>query len=269
MIIGMIRYAIPNAFAKSNSRNLLQLYEEPYFSDRFKIFCNVTLESFKNQTEKNFILLVYHTNMIPEDKKVLFDELEKQYSFVRNVYVDKQEMYIPEDLKTPELFTFRIDNDDGIVNNFIENLQKTKNLHKNEFSNFAINIPLMRQIMRIGEDNYETSIVNYVSNSMGLAYFGNDGKTIFDVGQHTEVYKLVKTFFIDGNGGLQIINGYNAANKFTKTHIICGNNNFMNNILSKEGYSNIDLSCLPIIKTKNNCKQTIQKKQQKKQFWRF
>ena len=266
MIIGMIRYAIPNAFAKNNSRNLLQLYEEPYFSDRFKIFCNITLESFKNQTEKNFILLVYHTNMIPNDKKTLFDNLEKQYPFIRNVYVDNQEMYIPEDLKTPDLFTFRIDNDDGIVNNFIENLQKTKDAHKNEFSNFAINIPLMRQIMRVDQDNYATSIVNYVSNSMGLAYFGNDGRTIFDIGQHTEVYKLVKTFFIDGNGGLQIINGYNAANKFTKTHVLYGNSKFINNIMLKEGYASMDLSCLSIIKQKNNLKP---KRQQKKQFWSF
>lgn len=265
MIIGMIRYAIPNAFAKNNSRNLLQLYEEPYFSDRFKIFCNITLESFKNQTEKNFILLVYHTNMIPNDKKTLFDNLEKQYPFIRNVYIDNQEMYIPEDLKTPELFTFRIDNDDGIVNNFIENLQKTKDAHKNEFSNFAINIPLMRQIMRVDQNNYATSIVNYVSNSMGLAYFGNDGRTIFDIGQHTEVYKLVKTFFIDGNGGLQIINGYNAANKFTKSQYFVGNNDSINKILSKEGYINVDLSCLPIIKNNSN----IKKIQNHKKTWIF
>lgn len=39
MIIGMIHYTISNVFAnKNNSRNLIQLYEEPYFSDRFNIF---------------------------------------------------------------------------------------------------------------------------------------------------------------------------------------------------------------------------------------
>ena len=115
------------------------------------------------------------------------------------------------------------------------------------------------------ENNYETSLVNYVSNSMGLAYMGTDDRTIFDVGQHTEVHKLVKTFLLDGNGGLQIINGYNAANKFTKTQCFIGNNESINKILSKEGYVNVDLSCLPIIKGSSNIKQT----QKHKKTWVF
>ena len=45
MIIGMIRYSIPNFFGNSeNSRNLIQLYEEPYFSTRYS---KEALEIFK------------------------------------------------------------------------------------------------------------------------------------------------------------------------------------------------------------------------------
>lgn len=82
MIIGMIRYAIPNAFAKNNSRSIVQLYEDPYFSDRFKIFCEVTLKSFERQTCKDFVSLIYHTDMIPNDKKDLFEKLTKTYPFI-------------------------------------------------------------------------------------------------------------------------------------------------------------------------------------------
>ena len=87
MIIGMVRYAIPNSFMNSNnSRSLVQLYEDPYFSDRFNIFRNITLPSFAQQTNQDFTLCVYHTNLIPDDKKALFDNLAKQYPFLRNVY---------------------------------------------------------------------------------------------------------------------------------------------------------------------------------------
>ena len=122
MIIGMVRYAIPNSFMNTNnSRSLVQLYEEPYFSDRFNIFCNITLKSFAAQTNQNFVLCVYHTNLIPDDKKVLFDNLAKQYSFLRNVYTDGA-MFIPDDLKEPTMLTFRIDNDDGMAIDFIEKI---------------------------------------------------------------------------------------------------------------------------------------------------
>ena len=128
MIIGMVRYAIPNSFMNSNnSRSLVQLYEDPYFSDRFNIFRNITLPSFAQQTSQDFTLCVYHTNLIPDDKKVLFDNLAKQYLFLRNVYTAGK-MDIPDDLKERQMLTFRIDNDDGMALDFIEKLQQIKEL---------------------------------------------------------------------------------------------------------------------------------------------
>lgn len=252
MIIGMVRYAIPNSFMNSNnSRSLVQLYEEPYFSDRFNIFCNITLKSFAAQTNQNFVLCVYHTNLIPDDKKVLFDNLAKQYSFLRNVYTDGA-MFIPDDLKEPTMLTFRIDNDDGMALDFIEKLQQIKEIVGNKTSNFAISIPHMRKIARIDNFLYQTLETDFISNSMGLAYLGNDGRTVMNLGNHTKVAYSTPMLMVAGNGGLQVINGYNVANGFNKVYKNQTPDLFLNkqeieNLLAGDGYAKLDLSCLPII----------------------
>ena len=252
MIIGMIRYAIPNSFMNTNnSRSLIQLYEEPYFSDRFNIFQNITLPSFTQQTNKNFVLCVYHTNLIPSDKKVLFNKLEKQYPFLRNIYTENK-IYLPDDLKQSQMLTFRIDNDDGIALDFIEKLQQIKNTVGNKTSNFAISIPHMRKIARIDSFLYQTLETDFISNSMGLAYLGNDGRTVMNLGNHTKIAYSTPMLQVAGNGGLQVINGYNVANEFKKVYqnqsdITILNQKDMQNLLIKNGYAKMDLSCLPII----------------------
>ena len=252
MLLGIVRYAVSNAFMNTNkSRNVVQLYEEPYFSDRFNIFKNITLKSFENQTNKDFTLLVYHTNLIPADKKRLFDELEEKYSFMRNVYVNDTNLIIPDDLKTNPLFTFRIDNDDGIASDFIHKLKSVENLHK---SDVAITIPHIHKICRIGEDKYKIVALDYVSNSIGLAYLSNGDKTVIELGDHSRVAKIFDTISLDGNGGLQTINSYNVANKFkhnadrnrSEEYIL--DQEEVKQFLIKEKYGELDITCLPIIK---------------------
>lgn len=255
-IVGIVRYAIPNAFndikvKAVKSRGIEKLYKDPYFTDRFNIFCNITLESFKNQTDKDFILCVYHTDQIPKDKKKLFDKIEKEYPFVRCVYVSDNKMPIPEDLKEENMLTFRIDNDDGIVIDFIERLRKM--IDSTEDINFAITIPKIRKIMRIDKDKYKTITANYPCNSMGEAYYTNQNKTIIDLGNHVDIYARFPTKRLNGNGGLQIINSYNVANKFEKKNNKYSTQNTLDEksikeLLVKENYIVNDLSCLPICK---------------------
>lgn len=289
-IIGIVRYAIPNAFdgiktigerggiLGVKSRDIVKLYEDPYFTDRFNIFCNITLESFKNQTNKDFVLCIYHTDQIPEDKKILFDKIEKEYSFVRCVYVSDDKMPIPEDLKEQNMLTFRIDNDDGIPIDFIDRLRNT--IDSTNEINFAITIPKIRKIMRIDKNKYKTIIANYLCNSMGEAYYTNQNKTIMDLGNHVDICGRFPTKRLVGNGGLQIINSYNVANKFEKK-----NNKYntqkildeksMKSLLLKENYSVGDLTCLPIVEDNkidiNNINKKIikKKKNNTNKYWRF
>ena len=259
-IVGIVRYAIPNAFdgikvvgergkLGVKSRDVLKLYEDPYFTDRFNIFCNITLKAFANQTNKDFVLCVYHTDQIPENKKRLFDNLEKEYKFIRCVYVPDDKLLIPEDLKEEKILTFRIDNDDGVPFDFIERLYNTINTDE---INFGITIPKIRKIMRLSEDEYKTITANYPSNSIGLAYYTNEDKTIMDLGNHTNIHIRFPTKRLEGNGGLQVINSYNVANKFEKKNN-CNDQKILNkeemqDLLAKENYIIGDLSCLPICK---------------------
>ena len=256
MTIGMIRYAIPNVFKdRSNSRDVASLYEEPYFSDRFNIFRNVTLESFNQQTNKNFKLLIYHTNSIPDDKKILFNELEKQYPFIQNLYIENGEMYIPEELKEDINLTFRIDNDDGIAVDFIEKLEAIKT---NYTEDLIISIPHIYKIGRCDKETYNVMQLDYPSNSIGLAYLTNAEKTIMDLGNHYDLVSRFKSKLLDGNGGLQIINGYNVANSFenragkNKSTIKDMTLDELKHLLIQNNYPDLDISILPILEERKN-----------------
>ena len=248
MIIGMIRYSIPNVFGDTkNSRNLVQLYEEPYFSTRLNIFKNITLKSFAQQIDKDFILLVYHTSMIPDSKRKLFDNIEKEYGFVKNVYIDDTKMNIPDKFKNEKICTFRIDNDDGIAVDFIEKLQKAKDIYQDDV---VISISHANKICRISENDYRIASFNNISNSMGLAYLSNNNKTIMDLGQHQLIPQRFKIEVLNGNGGLQVINNYNVANSFksrSKLKTFTLNYYNMKKHLIKENYGDLDISCLPIL----------------------
>lgn len=253
MIIGMVRYAIPNAFKNlNNSRDIKQLYEEPYFSDRFNIFCDITLQSFIHQTNKDFKLFIYHTNLIPSDKKVLFNNLELQYPFLKNVFIPDDNMYIPQEYIEDINLTFRIDNDDGIAINFIEKLQEVK---KNYTENTVITIPTLYKLCRLSENEFKVAKIYYPSNSIGLAYLTNEqNKTIMNLGFHDQIIKKLKAIKLSGNGGLQIINNYNVLNDFNRKNDKKKNYNVYTfnlkdaqNFLIKNNYGNLDLTCIPIL----------------------
>ena len=267
-IIGMMRYAVPvksTEFLKSNKK-VEDLYKDPYFSDRFKIFCGVTLQSFIQQTSKNFILLIYNHISIPSDKKALFDKLEKDYPFIKCIYVDNPDLPIPNEFKEDKQLTFRIDNDDGVAINFIENLEKA--CEETEDINYVISIPKIRKIMRIEKNSYKTISFTYPrkTHSMGLAYYSNDNKTIFDLGDHTEIYTMFKTKLLSGFGGLQILNGYNVGNEIGNAKVTL-NKDKMNKTLIEEGYALINLESLPIVDIEKPKKEKL--KHNKKSSWEF
>ena len=131
-------------------------------------------------------------------------------------------------------------------------MQQIKNTYDNKTTNFAISIPHMRKISRVDEDQYKTIATDFMSNSMGLAYLGNDGRTVMNLGNHTKVAYSVPILLVAGNGGLQVINGYNVANSFNKVYqnqsdTLILNQKDMQKLLVDDGYAKMDLSCLPIM----------------------
>ena len=165
------------------------------------------------------------------------------------MYLPDNHMYIPEEYIDNRLLSFRIDNDDGVSVDFIERLKEVENTEKD---NVVITIPKLRKICRIEENEYKSVCVNYVSNSIGLASLRDDKKTIMDLGNHTTLNKIYKMKSLSGNGGLQVINNYNVSNRYEykvkdEEDIILGHEE-MKSFLVKEGYPEVNLTCLPIIK---------------------
>ena len=251
-IIGMVRYSIKNAFAKDHSDINYSLWKEPYFSQRLGMFKNITLKSFDAQTCKDFVLLVYHSDEMPDDKKDFFRQIEQKHVFMRNVFIPDAKMKIPDDLQCDRMMTFRIDNDDGLPNNFIARLSEIYNSKNKQYEDVAFSIPRIRKLGRISDTEYQTNYSVFISNSIGLAYFATNGQNVMDCGNHTLVPYNYRMLCLDGVGGLQIISGTNVANGFNKVYRKQSEMEILNksqilSLLKSEGYANLCIEKLPVL----------------------
>lgn len=251
-IIGMVRYSVAAAFAADHPDKQFNLWEEPYFSQRLAMFKGITLKSFSQQTNKDFVLLVYHSDKMPEEKKVIFAGLEKEFPFMRNIYISNAKMELPADLQQNRILTFRIDNDDGMPVDFIEKLTRIYADNTGFYDNVALTIPRIRKVARISENQYQTDNSVFVSNSMGLAYMSIDGQNVMNCGNHRLVPYHYRTMFLDGTGGLQIIHGTNVANGFKKVYdkksqLQILDEREIKELLQSENYPDVDLRNIPIL----------------------
>lgn len=250
-IIGMIRYSVKAGFAASYGDPNFSVWKEPYFSQRLAIFKGITLPCFAAQTDKDFSLLVYHSDEMPVGKKQIFAALEVEYPFMHNIFLNSKKMTIPDDMKREKMLTFRIDNDDGVPTDFIKRLVNIYDENNDYYNNTPLTIPQIRKVARIGKHTYKTNTLVYPSNSMGLAYLGTDGRTIMDLGNHALVPYSEKILFLKGIGGLQIISGTNVKNSFRKSHHKQSEPEALKEPKIKEklladGYPDLDLTCIPI-----------------------
>ena len=106
----------------------LLLFDEERLNYKFNSFSKVTLPSIINQTYKNYIWIIYTSIYLPPNFKKKLLNLTKDYKkikikFVKNFkeFYDDIELILPKNLKYS---TIRIDDDDGLSLNFLEELQK-------------------------------------------------------------------------------------------------------------------------------------------------
>lgn len=253
-VIGMVRYSVAAAFAKDHPDKQFNLWEDPYFSERLGVFKGITLKSFSQQTDKDFVLLIYHSNQMPENKKNIFAGLEKEFPFMRNIYISGAKMELPEDLRQKCILTFRIDNDDGVPTDFVAKLAEIYKTNNGFYDNVALTIPRIRKVAHISDDQYQTDHSIFASNSIGLAYLSTDGENVMGCGNHRLVPYHYRTLFLEGTGGLQIIHGTNVANGFKKVYdkksqLQILNENEMRELLRSEGYPELDIKNIPVLPT--------------------
>jgi hypothetical protein len=251
-VVGLIRYSQKIKFGKTELEK--DVFEPEYFEYRFKIFENITLKCFKQQTNKNFLLFLLHSESMPLELKSRFIELEHENPFLCNVYLKDNEDSLGEFLASLENFvsfengvciTFRIDNDDAVPKNFIQLLYGYLN---NEFNNYGISMPYFSIVQRKSNTYFMVEERYYPSNSMGLALVSNEMqfKTIMHLGYHNRINKTNPIVLIAANTGigLMIVNGENAANYLIPEKSKTMNEDDLKQYLREKNIENLDLTCL-------------------------
>lgn len=254
-IIGLIRYSQKITFG-SETRDV---FEPKYFEYRFKIFTEVTLKSFQQQSDSNFALLILHSETMPAKYKEKFLQLENDNQFLYNIFVEDNVESFNQAIKNSVNYisftddaalTFRIDNDDAVQKNFIENL---RNFIKKEFIGFTINIPNVFIVKRISNENYIVEERNYPSNSIGLAYVtGENYKTILEVAQHHLINDNNALILLPRNKSsvLMTINGENEINSINDPETSTFTEKRLEEFLKENKYDNFNLKCLKILNDK-------------------
>ena len=273
-IVGFIRYSCRASFKRNN------LFEPKNLDYRLNIFKNVTLKSFQEQSSKNFIVFLLHSESLPQKYKYIFKEIERDNDFLRNIYISDSEIegkdYVDAvegsikhvDFTNDTSINFRIDNDDAVPVDFIRGLN---NFLKPTYQGFVISYPNVSIVQRTGINEYLKQERCLLSNSIGLAYVTNatDYKTIMTLGDHGRVNRKHPMISLPEKGGLQTINGKNIMNSLYLGQVSSFDDASLRTAILKDGYSNFDFTCLDIRKRRivlDTAKKTIN--YIKKRRWR-
>jgi len=271
-IAGFIRYSCRASFTRDN------FFRPEYLDYRLNIFRNVTLKSFQEQTDKDFNILLLHSENLPEKYKDIFKRMEEDNSFLHNIYIPDSEIEGKDYVNAVEgsvdyvefvndmSINFRIDNDDALPRDYIKRL---KEFLRPEFSGFVISFPNVSIIQRNKANNFLRQEKYFPSNSIGLAYVTakDQYKTIMTLGDHGKINQKHPMILLPGRGGIQTINGKNIMNALYLGYVSSLDGNAIKTFLKENGYSDFDFTCLNIrkrriildtvIKTKNFIRKNI------------
>lgn len=251
-IIGFVRYSQKIEFG-GNVRNM---FEPEYFEYRYKIFTDITLKSFQQQTNPNFILFVLHSENMPQPYKERFLKLEKENAFLHNIFMHDTKEAFDEalagsvnfaDFENNVAITFRVDNDDAVQADYIE---KLNTFLKEEFAETCISIPLMYRLKRIAEKSFMVEDFYFPANAIGLAYVTTkeNYRTVSELGDHDLVNNKNKMILMPKNlgGGLMTINGENAINWIDHSKAKILSTEELLKYFADKQLKNLDLDCLRI-----------------------
>ena len=115
----------------NTTRNNSQVLTDEWMENRLKLFENFCYASVQKQTNTNFQWLVFFDKETDEKFRVIIEKLAKQFSLFIPIYIDGMDAFLPaikeeisKQLTQPYLITSRLDNDDCLSENYIEEVQK-------------------------------------------------------------------------------------------------------------------------------------------------
>lgn len=117
------------------TKNNEELLNDAWMQDRMKLFSNFCFPSVVSQTNKNFTWLLYFDSSTKAIFKDQIENLTSNNSNIKVFYIDGMSNFYPEiqkyitenATKSDYLITSRIDNDDCIHKDFIDEVQKKFN----------------------------------------------------------------------------------------------------------------------------------------------
>jgi hypothetical protein len=214
-ITGFIRYSLPfKQFAGGKD-----IFADPeYMNYRLSLFKEFTLKSFQNQTDKNFNLFLLHSASMPGNYRAIFDKLEQENKFLHNIFVD-DDQDIPELSRYMDIdnggYIFRIDNDDGVTNTYIEQCRR---YIKPEFVGYCVNFPNEARIQKIEQNRFMLckEIFN-CSNSIGIGFVVSRKNFLNPLSfNHHCLTRRHNTILVSKLHALMTINGKNLLNSVGK-----------------------------------------------------
>ena len=113
------------------TRNNSQVLTDEWMQNRLKLFENFCFSSVRSQTNNNFKWFVFFDEETDAKYRIIIEDLAKQFSLFIPIYIDGMDAFLPaikneilKELSQPYLITSRLDNDDCLSENYIEEVQK-------------------------------------------------------------------------------------------------------------------------------------------------
>lgn len=211
--IGLVRFSVLstvyNKFkaweGKSFEEYAATILAESRLRSRFQLFEHITLPSFDCQTDKNFLLLVIAPRLLPAHWRSKLDALATKRPYMRIHYADESEFRLSHlaplilGMMDREIFsTFRIDDDDGVADTFVERLRQC---HKPHFVNFGVSFSKGYYVdLSPGSTNVRLKPRDSKNTSVGLAFISSKkkSKTIFEISEGHRNFHTKRPVILDG-----------------------------------------------------------------------
>jgi len=178
------------------------LFSPKRLNYKFNFFEKTTLPSILNQTNKSYIWNIYTSEYLPEEYKNKLIELTSPYKEINVYYVESFKCFyksITNIIKNTNFkyCTIRLDDDDGLSDNFIENLQKYKNRDK-----VIISHPNGTMVTIKCDKVISGKKVSRLNNAQGLCAIGMN---IYSCGNHTKVAEKYRVIY-DNTPDMYLVN---------------------------------------------------------------
>jgi hypothetical protein len=195
-IVGILRFSVLTEGSKSyktiKDKTLAEAMAGLFDPDRLDRRCllakTMPLASLDAQTDMDFELVVRISALLPQAYKEQVYEMARARAYMRVVEFATDGSRTVEDTKpitAGPTITFRIDDDDALNRHYIEDLRVLavpENLGKVISCPNGVYVQPHRR-----PDRMIVGDVLYKNNAFGLAFYGADGKTIFDKGGHSRI----------------------------------------------------------------------------------